>query len=365
MIELDMKYSILVSAILIGTLLAASSSCIMPSSTNPSPLISPTPSPPPVNSQPFSRIAPLSENKTGWTIFSTDNGLSENCTTSVIQDKQGVLWVTSFGKGITRFDGLHWEKYSDFPRDVNIYASAQDTRDNLWFGTDSGVYEYTGKEWRNFTPDNTNSGLPGFSVLPIFADNQGNMWCATEVGRGRLPPLFYGPIRYDGTIWTTFNLNSEGWGPQVETIFQDGENNIWVGTNWGVFRYDGTDWQHFTTENGLADNYVHAIAQDDQGNIWFGTSEGASRYDGKNWRTFTLKYGFIDDEIDCMLKDNKGNMWFGSYATDRIFRFDGTNMQSFNPWPSRVYYHVRSIFQDDEGNIWFSTTIGLVRYTPD
>jgi ligand-binding sensor domain-containing protein len=355
-----MKYSILVSAILIGTLIVASLGCLPSQSASPAP--SP---PPPVSGYPtLSRIAPLSENKTGWTIFTADNGLADNCTMSVIQDKQGVLWVASFGKGITVFDGLHWVKYNDFPQDANIFISTRDTQDNLWFSTDSGVYEYTGKEWRNFTPDNTNDGLHGLPVIAMFADNQGNMWFATKVG-GAVIPRFSGPIRYDGTVWTTFHLLGEETGPHVEAIFQDRENNIWVGTSLGVFRYDGTAWQHFTKIDGLADNHVHAIAQDDQGNMWFGTSYGASHYDGESWHTFTLKYGFIDDTINCMLKDNKGNIWFGSYATDRIFCFDGTNMQSFNPWPSRVYYHVRSIFQDDEGNIWFSTTIGLVRYIPD
>jgi ligand-binding sensor domain-containing protein len=368
-----MKYSIFISAILIGTLIIASLGCLVPPSTNPSPSVSPAPNPPPINSQPFSRIAPLSENKTGWTTFTADNGLADNCTTSVIQDKQGVLWVTSCGKGITRFDGLHWEKYTDFPQDASdnssaqimILNSARDRQGNLWFGTESGAYEYTEKEWRNFTPDNTNGELPGPIVTAMLADNQGNMWFATELGLGRLGMRFYGVTRYDGTVWTTFHLLGEETGPQVEAIFQDGENNIWVGTNWGVFRYDGTDWRHFTTEDGLADNYVHAIAQDDQGNMWFGTSGGTSRYDGKNWRTFTMKDGIIGDQIISMLKDNKGNMWFGAYCSYGVSRFDGTHWQNYNPCPNRGTYHVISIFQDDEGNIWFSTVNGLARYTPD
>jgi ligand-binding sensor domain-containing protein len=364
--KLDMKCSIFVSAILIGTLITAGFGCLVPSSMTPSPQ-------PPVSSYPtLSRIAPLSENKPGWTTFTTDNGLADNWTTSVIQDRQGVLWVSS-SKGITRFDGLHWVKYTDFPQDASdnssaqimILKSAQDKQGNLWFGTDSGAYEYTGKEWRNFTPDNTDGGLPGPIVTAILVDNQDNIWFGTEVGLGRVGMRYYGVTRYSGTVWTTFPLSNGSMSPYVEAIFQDRENNIWVGTIWGVFRYYWTDWQKFNMEDGLTDNYVHVIAQDDQGKMWFGTDNGTSCYDEENWRTFTIGNGLIGRKIQCILKDNKGNLWFGAYATNRLFSFDGTNWQNFNPWPNRGYYNVRSIFQDDEGNIWFSTTEGLVRYTPD
>jgi ligand-binding sensor domain-containing protein len=364
-----MKCSIFVSAILIGTLILAGFGCLV------SPFVAPSPQPP-VSSYPtLSRISPLSENKTGWTTFTTENGLSENCTTSVIQDKQGVLWVASFDKGITRFDGLDWVKYTDFPQDVKIYASTRDKQGNLWFGTDSGAYEYTGKEWRNFTIVDTKSYCDNI-VHEILADNQGNMWFNAEDDCGHLGPGFYGVTRYNGNVWTTF-LQSGGMGTQVTALFQDRENNIWVGTNRGVFRYNGTDWQNFTTKDGLAGYSVIAIAQDAQDNMWFGTqAQGTIRYDGKNWRTFSVRDGLIGSQMQCMLKDNKGNMWFGAYAAydgtgNGVSCFDGTHWQNFNPWPNLNWwpnfgrYNVISIFQDDEGNIWFSTTEGLVRYTPD
>jgi ligand-binding sensor domain-containing protein len=307
-----------------------------------------------------------------WTTFTTDDWLAGDVVMSVTQDNQGVLWVAST-QGLTRFDGNHWEIYTNSPVKTPIICSARDKQGNLWFGTyGEGVFKYTGKKWQNFTPNNTSNGLPGIKIRDVFVDNEDNLWFATvgNVGQ-RTAPIDYGVTRYDGTDWTSFLDPYTG----VVTIFQDSDGNMWFGTNAGVIRYDGSHWQTFTREDGLADNYVVAICQDNQGNMWFGTfDDGVSRYDGKNWRTFTPEDGMVSDAIHCMLKDSRENLWFGSYSTHGYYgisRFNGTQWQNFDPWrgkddkyPPNYHYSVISIFQDNEGNLWFATSFGLVRYNP-
>ena len=267
-----------------------------------------------------------------WTTFTINDGLASNIVTSVTQDNQGIIWVGS-DQGLTRFDGNSWEIYTGSTRNIHITCAARDKQGNLWFGTyGQGVFKYTGKEWRNFTPGNTGNGLPGTAIKDISIDNQDNLWFATVGNVGeRTAPIDY-----------------------------------------GVTHYDGSHWQTFTTEDGLADNYVVAISQDNQGNMWFGTwANGVSCYDGKNWRTFTPEDGLVSDAIHCMLKDNQGNLWFGSYSIHGYYGiscFNGTQWQNFDPWQgkdNKYHYNVISIFEDNEGNLWFATSFGLVRYDPD
>lgn len=327
----------------------------------PPPIPTPSPSPTPTPTPSSGVTSPSGS----WTTFTTDDGLASNIVTGITQDNQGVLWVAS-DQGLTRFDGNSWEIYTGSTHNIHIVCAARDIQGNLWFGTyGDGAFEYTGKEWHNFTPGNTGNGLPGTAIKDILVDNQDNLWFATvgNVGQ-RTAPMDHGVTRYDGTDWTSFLDRTD-----VETIFQDSDGSMWFGTNVGVTRYDGSEWQTFTKEDGLADNYVVAIAQDSQGNMWFGTwADGVSRYDGKNWQTFTPEDGLVSDAIHCMLKDNQGNLWFGSYCIDGYYgisRFDGAQWQHFDPWPDTNTYNVISIFEDNEGNIWFATSIGLVRYTPD
>jgi ligand-binding sensor domain-containing protein len=300
-----------------------------------------------------------------WTNFAIDNEPPGSVATTVTQDDQGIIWVGSLD-GLIRFDGNSWEIYASVMQNMHILCAARDGQGNLWFGTDRhGVFEYTGTEWRSFTPDSTGGGLPGTAIGDIFVDNQDNPWFATVGNIGqRTAPIDYGVTRYDGTSWTSFLDSTD-----VETIFQDSDGNMWFGTNVGVIRYDGSQWQTFTREYGLADDYVVAICRDNQGNMWFGTwDDGVSRYDGKNWRTFTPGDGLVSDAMHCMLKDNQGNLWFGSYSIDGYYgisRFDGTQWRNFDPWQGRSNYSVSSIFEDDEGDLWFATSFRVVRYNPE
>jgi ligand-binding sensor domain-containing protein len=301
-----------------------------------------------------------------WTTFAIDNEPPGSVVTAVTQDNQGLIWVGRL-EGLMRFDGNSWEIYNGSMRNMDIICATRDEQGNLWFGTwGQGVFEYTGTEWRNFTPDNTGGGLPGVGIKDILVDNQGKLWFPTTGNLAqRTAPIDYGVTRYDGTNWTSFMD-----GTDVETVFQDTDGNMWFGTNVGVIRYDGSHWQTFTEEDGLADDYVVAICQDSQCNMWFGTwSSGVSRYDGENWRTFTPSDGMVSDAMHCMLKDSRGDLWFGSYSIDGyhgISRFNGTQWQNFDPWQGKSnLYSVSSIFEDNEGNLWFTTSFGPVRYRTD
>jgi ligand-binding sensor domain-containing protein len=307
---------------------------------------------------------PSTPTPTGWTTFTTDDGLASNRVTSVIQDNQGILWIGG-AEGLTLFDSKDFDIYTGAMRNNNMLCAARDKQGNLWFGTvTDAAYKYTGEEWQNIIPVISNL-RPNVTIKDIFVDKQGDIWFAVTGNQGhRTAPMDHGVTRYyDGNDWTSFLGRTN-----VTTIFQDNQGNLWFGSNVGVTRYDGSNWETFTTEDGLADNYVVAITQDTQGNMWFGTwNDGTSRYDGKEWRTFNPEDGLETSAVHCMLTDSRGNLWFGSYCIDGYYgisRYDGEKWQHFDPWPDTNKYNVISIFEDSEGSIWFATSIGLVRYNP-
>jgi hypothetical protein len=124
-----------------------------------------------------------------WTTFAIDNQPPGSVSTTVTQDDQGTIWVGTLD-GLIRFDGNSWGLYTDAMQGLDILCAARDEQGNLWFGTwGQGVFEYTGTEWRNFTPDNTGDGLPGPGIKDIFVDNQGNLWFPPPEtwGKGQLP----------------------------------------------------------------------------------------------------------------------------------------------------------------------------------
>lgn len=71
----------------------------------------------------------------------------------------------------------------------------------------------------------------------------------------------------------------------VNTIFQDSENLIWIGTWDGLNRYDGNKFKIFrpdiNNENSLSNHVILKIDEDDVGGIWVLTMHGINRYDKK------------------------------------------------------------------------------------
>ncbi len=79
----------------------------------------------------------------------------------------------------------------------------------------------------------------------------------------------------------------------VNTIFQDSENLLWIGTWDGLNRYDGSSFKIFrpelNNENSLSNQVILKIDEDYLGYIWVLTMHGLNRYDKKS-NTFKRYY---------------------------------------------------------------------------
>src|SRR6267378_922791 len=72
-----------------------------------------------------------------WT---TEKGLPENSVFSVLQTRDGYLWLGT-GYGLARFDGIHFKTFdeTDAPglNSGKILGLFEDSRGNLWIGTET------------------------------------------------------------------------------------------------------------------------------------------------------------------------------------------------------------------------------------
>ena len=79
----------------------------------------------------------------------------------------------------------------------------------------------------------------------------------------------------------------------VNTIFQDSQNLLWIGTWDGLNRYDGHSFKIFrpelNNENSLTNQVILKIDEDNTGHIWVLTVHGLNRYDKKS-NTFNRYY---------------------------------------------------------------------------
>ena len=275
---------------------------------------------------------------------------------SIVQDREGNLWFSTWGNWVKRYDGQTWTTFTtkDGLRHNKVRSILQDRKGDLWFGTMTGLSRYDGQNWVTFTPAD---GLGGYNVETLLEDRQGCLWVYTFGG----PGVSGGLSRYDGQHWTTFTEEDGLANGYVQSFLQDRQGYLWFGTSDnGVNRYDGKAWTTFTTKDGLAANQVTSIFQDQEGDIWFGTQGGGvSRYDGQTWTTFTTKDGLAANEVLSILQGQEGYLWFGTEAG--LSRYD-KSFTTYTPKDGLAGVNVSSILQDRKGHLWFGTGDGLSRY---
>jgi signal transduction histidine kinase/DNA-binding response OmpR family regulator/streptogramin lyase len=161
---------------------------------------------------------------------------------------------------------------------------------------------------------------------------------------------------------------------KVNTILQDINGFIWLGTEDGLNRFDGYRFKIYRNNpldsNSISDNYIWSLFEDEDGNLWIGTKSGElNLYDLKSdsFRHWKIETRSIKESgIIAILKDSNGNVWIGTYQSG-LYRLNPETNElinwNYNPEDLKSLSNnfVTSIIEDD-GYLWISTYNGLNKY---
>ena len=106
---------------------------------------------------------------------------------STLVDTNDVVWVGTWGGGVSRYENGEWRNLSmsDGLAGNIVYSIAQDSTGAMWFGTNRGLSRYDGASFSNF---DVMSGLPGNDVYAIAATGTGDVWVGTRDGVALMSP---------------------------------------------------------------------------------------------------------------------------------------------------------------------------------
>ncbi len=117
-----------------------------------------------------------------------------------------------------------------------------------------------------------------------------------------------------------------------------------------------TSFIYYGVEQGLSQSQVQSIVQDDDGNLWVGTLSGLTKYNGRTFQIFSRKDSLAEDWVTTLYKDNKGNILMGHWAGGvSMYDFKTKKIENLNLEEYTRFKTVTSIIQDDQNRYWIAT----------
>lgn len=263
---------------------------------------------------------------------------------SILQDTQGYIWLGSKGGGVAvsttpllkshnAYENLRFRLYQHEPGDSYslshnaIYSMVQDKDGRIWIGTFGGglnlVLDRTDEKLKCRHINHVNSNLTADGIRNLCVDSKNRLWIATVFGINMLEK--YNPDM-DSVIFRWFNYDPRSESTisynDVVHIYEDSRDNLWFATFGGgvnrlIEQENATPYfQHFNHEDNLTNDAVFGILEDYNGFIWFSTEKGISRYNPatNEFENYDQENGLQADhfsENTCTALHN-GKLIFGS-----------------------------------------------------
>ncbi len=325
------------------------------------------------------------------------NSLSNNNVTSVIQGKDGVIWVGTVGGGLNRFDEAanRWTNFTystspeKGPASNTIWSLLEDRAGTLWVGTwDSGISRFH-KDTETFVhfvhnPDDPSS-LGDNKIFYLYEDSADNIWVCHKdsdvAGIEMINKERTGFIRYSADPKVSSSISSN----YVSTVYEDPVSGIfWViNTNAEVFDKYDKESQNFTLHQhdplnpaGLSSSMVLVMIEDSENDLWLSVVDALNRYNNKTGEFTPYPYAEIGPQMGNltigMCRDEGDIIWllsmrgvltkFNTRTRKSVAHYthDPEDPDSIMMFTSAGAAIIRD--SDDPDILWLALTAGLEKF---
>ena len=261
---------------------------------------------------------------------------------------------------MARFGWAHSAMASFFLRAGELPTSTQDCptersiallpigSDELWVGTDTGLYRGNGTGFRRLE-------LPSFlgivQVLSLLRDRDSNIWVGTTRGLLR--------INAKGISFSEENeLRGDG---GINVLFEDREGNLWIGGARGLGRIRDSAFVTYSSVSDRRFEHNGPVYVDPEGRTWFAPAQGGL-YVLQNGRVQPVT-SIPPNEVVYSISGGADEVWAGRQRgglTRLQFRNGAIASQSYTEANGLAQNSAYAVYESRDGSVWAGTLNGGV-----
>lgn len=325
------------------------------------------------------RIVKIGDHEYIERVWRTDDGLPQNSVTSLLQTRDGYIWVGTFG-GLARFDGVRFTLFNSGNTPGlsgnRIFSLYEDDAGALWIGFESGgMARYRDGKFTSLT---AKDGAPDGSYRISHRDRDGRLWFVSLVGSLKENRVnFYADGRFK-------NFTADNGLPgSVVSLVEDRDGKIWASTESGLYFYENERFQFaartvepsiinkreagglWVSSRTLINSYENgvftsledvsktlppsSVAWEENGRLWFFKEREKPRYlDGGYFPEADLQ-----PNLRAILTDREGNLWVGGMGNG-LACLRRKRLTTYTRADGLPNDEISAITEDKNGVVWIA-----------
>ncbi len=295
---------------------------------------------------------------------------------SIIQDQQGLLWFGTAENGVMRYDGRKVTLFEFDSMNSNGLSHNDagnlmlDRNGNMWVGTWGGganIYNPKTGQFESFLHSKDNkTSISSNRIQSLFHDQENKIWLGSY-NQGL--NLYLGNNRFK-KFKADKNERSSLSHNRIWDIEEKDKNTLWIATSFGLnlFNKSNNTFSHFLPDpdnkTPTGRNEIRNILKTSKNKIYIGTQQGPFIFNEKTQKFITLTLDKNENlgQVNSMIEDHQGYIWF--VTSNGVFRQSQLS-KSLEKLELDDNNGLRVIFEDSSKTIWITSEIqGIYKLVP-
>lgn len=299
----------------------------------------------------------MSEIESAVSRFAKSETLADKRIFSLFQSSDNHLWIGT-ATGIAEFDGANFQNYTQIQGlpETPYNWFAEDVNGNIWATTNQGAVKITRRGFVTFQQSE------GIGVRSIWESADGELRVLTPDGKfHQLAGEKFVSVKPSFPIGTTFEF------PQ--NVIQDSQGDLWAATKNGLYRFPKV--KNFSALakispqkiKGLPGDFIMNLYEDSHRDIWISLADGKQKLVRWQRKTNTLQYfdessGVPPDFIAAAFaEDAKGTLWAGNFGGG-LLRYRNGSFAYFAVANGVEFGQAQALTIDKNDVLWMGTKSG-------